>query len=149
MIAGHQPPPRSRSTNPPSDSEQRDAIVSTAAWPRLRGGEHSHLAILSDEFLMEVRQSARPNLAVETLRRLLEGNIKSRERVNVIAARKLSDRLDDVLTRYHKGAVDSLQVIDELIALARDVAAASKRGLILGSIRRSWPSWRRTVQPRN
>lgn len=90
------------------------------------------LAILSDEFLMEVRQSAQPNLAVETLRRLLEGNIKSRERVNVIEARKLSDRLDDVLARYHNRAVDSLQVIDELIALARDVAAASKRGTDLG-----------------
>lgn len=90
------------------------------------------LAILSDEFLMEVRQSAQPNLAVETLRRLLEGNIKARERVNVIEARKLSDRLDDVLTRYHNRAVDSLQVIDELIALARDVAAASKRGTDLG-----------------
>ncbi len=90
------------------------------------------LAILSDEFLMEVRQSAQPNLAVETLRRLLEGNIKSRERVNVIEARKLSDRLEDVLTRYHNRAVDSLQVIDELIALAREVAAASKRGTDLG-----------------
>lgn len=91
-----------------------------------------NLAILSDEFLMTVRDSERPNLAVETLRRLLQGNIKARERVNLIEARKLSDRLDEVLARYHNRAVDSLQVIDELIALAREIAAASKRGIDLG-----------------
>ncbi|WP_050601548.1 type I restriction endonuclease subunit R [Qipengyuania citrea] len=96
------------------------------------GLEKPDLAILSDDFLLQVKESNQPNLAVETLRRLLEGNIKSRERVNVIEARKLSDRLDDVLTRYHNRAVDSLQVIDELIALARDVAAAGKRGTDLG-----------------
>ena len=96
------------------------------------GLEQPDLAILSDEFLMSVRDTERPNLAIETLRRLLQGNIKARERVNLIEARKLSDRLDEVLARYHNRAVDSLQVIDELIALAREIAAASKRGTDLG-----------------
>lgn len=44
----------------------------------------------------------------------------------------MSERLDDVLTRYHNRAVDSLQVIDELISLAREVAASAKRGDELG-----------------
>ena len=96
------------------------------------GLEQPDLAILSDDFLLHVKDTKQPNLAVETLRRLLEGNIRSRERVNVIEARKLSERLDDVLTRYHNRAVDSLQVIDELIALARDLAAATQRGTNLG-----------------
>ena len=96
------------------------------------GLDEPDLAILSDDFLLQVKDTEQPNLAVETLRRLLEGNIRSRERVNVIEARKLSERLDDVLTRYHNRAVDSLQVIDELIALARDLAAATQRGTDLG-----------------
>lgn len=96
------------------------------------GLEQPDLAILSDDFLLEVRQTKQPNLAVETLRRLLQGNIKARERLNIVEARKLSERLDDVLTRYHNRAVDSLQVIDELISLARDVSASAKRGDELG-----------------
>ena len=96
------------------------------------GLQQPDLAILSDDFLLQMKDTQQPNLAVETLRRLLEGNIQSRERVNVIEARKLSDRLDDVLTRYHNRAVDSLQVIDELIALAREVASTTQRGTDLG-----------------
>ena len=96
------------------------------------GLEQPDLAILSDDFLMEVRQTKQPNLAVETLRRLLQGNIKARERLNIVEARTLSKRLDDVLTRYHNRAVDSLQVIDELISLARDVSASARRGDELG-----------------
>ncbi|WP_336950704.1 type I restriction endonuclease subunit R [Sphingobium aromaticivastans] len=96
------------------------------------GLEQPDLAILSDDFLLEVKQTKQPNLAVETLRRLLQGNIKARERLNIVEARKLSERLDDVLTRYHNRAVDSLQVIDELLSLARDVSAAASRGNELG-----------------
>lgn len=96
------------------------------------GLEQPDLAILSDDFLLEVKHTKQPNLAVETLRRLLQGNIRARERLNIVEARKLSERLDDVLTRYHNRAVDSLQVIDELISLARDVAASTKRGEELG-----------------
>ena len=96
------------------------------------GLEQPHIAILSDDFLLEVKQTKQPNLAVETLRRLLQGNIKARERLNIIEARKLSERLDDVLTRYHNRAVDSLQVIDELISLALEVSASAKRGDELG-----------------
>ena len=96
------------------------------------GLEQPDLAILSEEFLMEVKQAKQPNLAVETLRRLLQGSIRARERLNIVEARKLSDRLQEVLTRYHNRAVDSLQVIDELIALAHEVTMSAKRGDELG-----------------
>jgi type I restriction enzyme R subunit len=90
------------------------------------------LSILSDEFLAEVRQSKQPSLAVETLRRLLEGEIRTRAATNIVEARKLSERLDETLRRYHNRAVDSLQVIEELIALAVDLNAARARGEELG-----------------
>jgi type I restriction enzyme R subunit len=96
------------------------------------GLEQPDLAILSDDFLLEVKQAKQPSLAVETLRRLLQGSIRARERLNIVEARKLSQRLDDVLTRYHNRAVDSLQVIDELISLARDMSVAANRGNELG-----------------
>ena len=64
-------------------------------------------------------------MAIETLRRLLAGEIKARERTNIVEAKKLTGRLEDTLRRYHNRAVDSVQVIEELIALARDISAAN------------------------
>jgi len=96
------------------------------------GLDRPDLSILSDEFLQEARNSKQPSLAVETLRRLLEGQIKARATSNVIEARKLSERLDETLRRYHNRAVDSVHVIEELIALAREVQAATARGEELG-----------------
>ncbi len=96
------------------------------------GLDRPDLSILSDEFLQEARQSKQPSLAVETLRRLLEGEIKARTASNIVEARKLTDRLDETLRRYHNRAVDSLQVIEELLALAADLQAARQRGEDLG-----------------
>lgn len=72
------------------------------------------LSILSDDFLAEVGQTKEKNLAIETLRRLLAGEINARFRSNLVEATKLSDRLDATLRRYHNRAVDSVQVIEEL-----------------------------------
>ena len=96
------------------------------------GLDQPDLSILSDEFLAEVGQTKEKNLAVETLRRLLADEIKARSRSNIVEATKLSDRLDDTLRRYHNRAVDSVQVIEELIALAKDISAASARSAELG-----------------
>jgi type I restriction enzyme R subunit len=90
------------------------------------------LAVLSDEFLAEVGQTAEKHLAVETLRRLLADEIKARSRSNIVQASKLSERLDETLRRYHNRAVDSLQVIEELIALAKDIRAGDTRRFELG-----------------
>ncbi len=96
------------------------------------GLDRPDLSILSNEFLAEARASRQPSLAVETLRRLLEGEIKARASSNLTEARKLTERLDETLRRYHNRAVDSLQVIEELIALAKDLSAARSRGEELG-----------------
>jgi len=57
---------------------------------------------------------------------------KARARSNIVQSTKLSERLDETLRRYHNRAVDSLQVIEELIALANDIRATSARGRELG-----------------
>ena len=96
------------------------------------GLDRPDIAVLSDEFLAEVGKTKEKNLAVETLRRLLAGEIKARSADNIVQARKLSERLDETLRRYHSRAVDSVQVIEELIALAKEISAATARGAELG-----------------
>ena len=96
------------------------------------GLDQPDFSILSEEFLAEVGLTKEKNLAVETLRRLLADEIKTRSRSNIVEASKLSDRLDETLRRYHNRAVDSVQVIEELIALAKDISAAHARSAELG-----------------
>jgi type I restriction enzyme R subunit len=90
------------------------------------------LSILSEDFLADVRRTKEKNLAIETMRRLIADEIKVRVRSNIVEARKLSERLDDTLRRYHNRAVDSVQVLEELIQLAKMMSAARTRGEELG-----------------
>jgi type I restriction enzyme, R subunit len=95
------------------------------------GLDQPDLSIFSDEFLSEVRGTKQKNLAVETLRRLLADEIKAHARTNIIQSQKLSERLDETLRKYHNRAVDSVQVIEELIALANDIRAHAMRAAVL------------------
>jgi len=90
------------------------------------------ISILSDEFLAEVRGMPQRNLAVEMLRKLLEGEIKTRGRKNVVQARSFAGLLEDALKRYQNRAIETAQVIEELIALAADLREANQRGEALG-----------------
>jgi len=96
------------------------------------GFQQPDIAILSDEFLDEVRGMQQRNLAIETLRRLLNGEVKSREKQNVVEARRFSDRLEEAIARYHNRAIDSVQVIQELIDLAKEMRTSVRRGEELG-----------------
>lgn len=96
------------------------------------GLEQPDLSIFSDEFLAEVRGTKQKNLAVETLRRLLADEIRAHSRTNIVQSQKLSERLDETLRKYHNRAVDSVQVIEELIALAHDIKAHAARAAELG-----------------
>ena len=70
----------------------------------------------------------RRNLAMEALRKLINGEIRSRSRVNVVQSRAFSDRLEEAIARYHTNAITTAEVIQELIELARDIRAAHQRG---------------------
>lgn len=90
------------------------------------------ISILSDEFLAEVHGMPHRNLAVEMLRKLLEGEIKSRSQKNVVQARSFAELLENAIRKYKNRAVETAQVIEELIALARDMRKAGQRGEELG-----------------
>ncbi len=90
------------------------------------------ISILSDEFLAEVRGMPQRNLAVELLRKLLSGEIKSRARRNVVQARSFAALLEESIRRYQNRAIETAQVIEELIRLAKEVRQATARGEKLG-----------------
>lgn len=86
------------------------------------------ISILSDEFLAEIRGMTRRNLALELLKRLLNDEITTRKRTNLVQGRKFSDMLADAVKRYQGGLIDSARLIDELIQLAKDIREADRRG---------------------
>jgi type I restriction enzyme, R subunit len=96
------------------------------------GLEKPNISILSDEFLAEVRGLPQRNLAVELLRKLLDGEIKTRSRRNLVQAKLFSELLEQALRRYQNRAIEAAQVIEELIALAKDMREADRRGEEMG-----------------
>ena len=128
--------------SPKSDEELDHAvrqIVSRAVTPEnvvdifaAAGLKKPDVSILSEEFLHEVRGMGRRNLAVELLERLLKGELATRRRKNVVQARSFAEMLEQTIRRYQNRAVEAAQVIEELIAIAREMREASARGEALG-----------------
>ncbi len=96
------------------------------------GLEKPDISILSDDFLVEVRDMPQRNLAVELLQKLLKGELVVRRRKNIVQARSFAEMLEQTLRRYQNRAVEAAQVIEELIQLARDLRDANARGVELG-----------------
>jgi type I restriction enzyme R subunit len=86
------------------------------------------ISILSEDFLSEVRGMPQRNLAVELLQKLLKGELATRRRKNVVQARSFAEMLEQTLRRYRNRAIEAAQVIEELIALAREMREAQARG---------------------
>ena len=96
------------------------------------GLDKPNIGLLDDEFLAEVRNLPERNLAVELLERLLEGEIKSKFATNLSQEKKFSEMLTKVIARYQNRSIETAQVIEELIDMAKKFAAVSKRGQALG-----------------
>ncbi|MBS3958188.1 MAG: type I restriction endonuclease subunit R, partial [Xanthomonadaceae bacterium] len=90
------------------------------------------IGILSEEFLEDVRHMKERNLAVELLERLLKDDIRSRFKTNVVQQAKFSELLQQSLQRYRNRAIETAQVIEELIEMAKKFHAAAQRGEQLG-----------------
>ncbi|MBO6756357.1 MAG: type I restriction endonuclease subunit R [Roseibium sp.] len=106
------------------------AVASTEIIDVLRaaGIESPDISILSDDFLAELQGMERKNLALEALKKLLNGEVQSRLQTNVVESRAFSKRLEDAVARYHSNAISAVEMINELIALAKDLQAARRRG---------------------
>jgi type I restriction enzyme R subunit len=106
------------------------AVVSTEIVDILAaaGIKSPDISILSDEFLAEVQQMEKKNLALEALRKLINDGIRSRSKANVTQTKAFSERLEDAVARYHANAITTAAVLQELIQLAKDIRAARQRG---------------------
>lgn len=98
----------------------------------LAGIEKPNIGLLSDEFLDEVRNMPTKNLAVELLEKLLRDEIKAHTRTNVVQQKRFSERLMESLRKYHNRAIETAQVIEELIQMAKDFKEALDRNEALG-----------------
>ena len=98
----------------------------------LAGLDKPNIALLSDEFLDDVRNLKTRNLAVELLEKLLRDEIRARTRSNVVMEQKFGERLLATLQRYHARAIETAQVIEELIQMAKEFKAAMQRDEALG-----------------
>ena len=96
------------------------------------GLQKPDISILSDGFLAEVRDMPQRNLAVELLHKLLKGEIGIRRGKNVVQARSFAEMLEHTIRRYQNRAIEAAQIIEELIALAKDMRQADARGEALG-----------------
>jgi type I restriction enzyme, R subunit len=106
------------------------AVVSTEIVDIMKaaGLESPDISILSDEFLAEVRGTDKKNLAIEALKKLINGDVRSQSKRKVTQSKAFTERLEAAIARYHANALTTAQVLEELIALAKDIRAARSRG---------------------
>ncbi|GHF13895.1 DEAD/DEAH box helicase [Kordiimonas sediminis] len=106
------------------------AVISTEIVDILKatGIKSQDLSVLSDDFLAEIQNMERKNLALEALKRLLNGEIRNQSRRNIVQARAFSERLQEAMNRYHANAITAVEMIEELIRIAKEVRAAKARG---------------------
>ncbi len=90
------------------------------------------ISILSDEFLEEVKNLPQRNLALELLKKLLNDEIKTRSRKNVVQARSFAEMLEQDINKYQNRTIEAAEVIQEMIRIAKDLREAQKRGESLG-----------------
>ena len=90
------------------------------------------LDILSEEFLLEVKNMEQKNLAFELLRKLIHDEVKVRKTKNIVQAKKFSEMLQNVIKKYHNNQIDTAQVIQELSDIARKMKLENKKAEEIG-----------------
>ena len=108
-----------------------NAVASTEVVDILEacGFDRPDISVLSEEFMLGLKSMNHKNLAVEALKKLLNGEIFARSRSNVVRKEEFSARLEQAIARYHSRSVDALQVIQELIEIAKDLRSEPDDGL--------------------
>jgi type I restriction enzyme R subunit len=94
--------------------------------------EISGLEILSDEFLLEVKGMKHQNLALELLKKLLNDEIKTRSKTNLVKSKKLLEMLEGAIKRYQNNILSTAEIIQELINIAKEIKESDKEGERLG-----------------
>lgn len=96
------------------------------------GIKRPDISILSEDFLLEIKGMEHKNIALETLRKLLNDEIKTRTKTNLVQSRSLMEMLEESIKRYHNKVITAAEVIDELIKLAKDIQKMDEEPKDLG-----------------
>ena len=94
--------------------------------------DRPNIGLLSDEFLEDVRNMPLKNLAVELLEKLLKDEIRGRMARNVVQEKAYTDRLIETLRSYHNRSIETAQVIEEMIEMAKEFQTRAQRDEELG-----------------
>lgn len=121
-----------------SESDYEDAIKQIVSWAvtsnevidvfKVAGIDKPDISILSNEFLEEVKGMKHQNLAFELLRKLLNDNIRSLTRKNLVKSRSFADMLEATIKKYQNRTIESAEIIAELIELAKKIQAETQKG---------------------
>ncbi len=109
-----------------------DQVVDIFDAAGIEKPEISGLEILSDEFLLEVQGMKHKNLAIELMKKLLNDELKTRAKTNLVKSRKLLEMLESAIKRYQNNLLTTAEIIQELINIARQIKEADNEGAKLG-----------------
>ena len=90
------------------------------------------ISILSEEFLLEVKNMKHKNLAIEVLQKILNDEIKARTKINLVKSKSFKEMLEEVIKKYHRKILTAAEVIDELIKLSKEIVSSDKQAKELG-----------------
>ena len=90
------------------------------------------ISILSEEFLLEVKNMKHKHIALEVLKKLLNDEIKTRSKTNFVQSKSLMEMLENSIKKYHNKIITAVEVIDELINLSKNIQAMDKEPKELG-----------------
>ena len=107
----------------------REGVVDLYA---VAGLPKSEISLLSDEFIHQIEALPEKNLALEMLRRLLQDKVRKEGKGNLIQSKAFSEKLEEALRKYHNRSVDTVEVMQELIELAKALQALDQRHAALG-----------------
>jgi type I restriction enzyme R subunit len=99
---------------------------------KLTGTETPELSLLSDDFLDTLADKDKPNLQMGLLRKLLNDEIRTVRRTNVVQARKFSEQLEEAIYRYTNRSLSTAEIIMEMVTLAKEMREDKKRHEALG-----------------
>jgi type I restriction enzyme, R subunit len=90
------------------------------------------ISILSEEFLLEIKGMEHKNLALETLKKLLNDEIRARAKKNLVQSKSLMELLEESINRYHNKIISAAEVIEELIKISKDIQEMDKEPQEMG-----------------
>ena len=90
------------------------------------------ISILSEEFLLEVKNMEHKNIALEVLKKLLNDEIKTRTKKNLIQSKSLMEMLENSIKKYHNKILTAAEVIEELIELSKEIQKMDKEPQEMG-----------------